>query len=255
MEVAGDDPLRQLKLRLLKSLGAGAGRPADLARLPDAAACLAAARALVLKTDEVDAWGIDDVSAVQACVGARNEAAALALLHAHADAIFGSFCSSGSGGASAAAKREQLAELSGSYCERVGAQAAVAAGEAGEEAAAGETAAAAAGGGLGLQAWAEKRGLATSLQPAVFSGGLRGLAAAGDLAAGSYAVELPAALLITYDTARESDLGRALVRIPGLGDDSIAVIWTMVSHVHLPASRPEASNCCRLTILTRADLA
>jgi hypothetical protein len=47
------------------------------------------------------------------------------------------------------------------------------------------------------------------------AGGLRGCAAAADLEAGCVAMSVPAKLLITYDTAAESDFGKALSRLPG----------------------------------------
>jgi len=237
MHVAQDDPLRPLKLQLLKQLGAGAGRPSDLARLPDAAACLAAARVLCLRSDVVEAWGVnaESAAAVQSSlISPRNEAAALALLHAHADAIFG-----GDGGGSA--RRAQLADLSASYCERAGAPSAAAAGA--SQPAADPAAAA-------LQAWLKARGMRTALAPSIFPSGLRGLAVAphaaasaaaapasqtqpppvkrADLPAGAHVIELPASLLITYKSAKESSLGQALSRIPGLDDESLAVVWAMV---------------------------
>lgn len=47
------------------------------------------------------------------------------------------------------------------------------------------------------------------------SSGLRGCAAAGELEAGSVVMSVPAKLLITYQTAAESDFGKALSRLPG----------------------------------------
>ncbi|KAI8476323.1 MAG: hypothetical protein J3K34DRAFT_516733 [Monoraphidium minutum] len=265
MEVAPDDPLRDLKLRLLSELGAGAGRGADLAGLP-IETCLAAARALVLRTDEAGAWAPSaaDLRAPGAAVSARNEAAALALLHAHAGQVCG-----GGGGEAAAARRRALQELSAGYCARTGAPgaalpppaggegrgilAAAAAGAAADAGAPGRGAALPEGDpAAALAAWAAARGVEASLTPAVFPGGLRGLMAVaaaataedgagtvreaapgggrGDtsLAAGEVALSLPAGLLITYETAAASDFGRALARIPGLDEEAAALIWTMV---------------------------
>lgn len=47
------------------------------------------------------------------------------------------------------------------------------------------------------------------------AGGLRGCAAAADMEAGCVVMSVPAKLLITYDTAAESDFGKALSRLPG----------------------------------------
>ena len=158
MEVAGDDPLRATKLRLSSDLGAGQGRVSDLARLP-LDACLAAARVLVLKSDEWTAWAPAAAAlsdAESGWVGARNEAAALALLHAHADAVCGAD----------GAPRARLAELSAGYCARGRAppppppapRPAAAPTAAAVAAPAPADAAAAA-----LQAWAEVRGMRLSL--------------------------------------------------------------------------------------------
>jgi hypothetical protein len=53
---------------------------------------------------------------------------------------------------------------------------------------------------------------------------LRGCAAAVALEAGSVVMSVPAKLLITYQTAAESDLGKALSRLPGGWAESIALI-------------------------------
>eukprot|EP00798_Chlamydomonas_sp_ICE-L_P010016 gene10016-7903_t len=57
---------------------------------------------------------------------------------------------------------------------------------------------------------------------------LRGLMATEDLDPGDVAISLPSSLLISYKTAKESDLGAVLQRLPGLGEEAIALIWTMV---------------------------
>ena len=229
MEVAADDALRDVKLPLLRELGAGRGRAADLAALPMAPDALAAARVLVMRTYECDAWGAPSAAALRdtrtACLGPRNEAAALALLHAHAAEVCGG---GGENDDNTRQRRAALAELSAGYCERVRAwieDSGVAADEADAVAAATADADPAA---VALLEWARARGLETSLRPATFEGGLRGLAAAEALPAGAVALSLPADLLITYETARRSDFGAALARIPGLGDDALALIWTMV---------------------------
>lgn len=54
--------------------------------------------------------------------------------------------------------------------------------------------------------WAQDNGVQTVLQPAVFSGNIRGLSAAGDLEAGTEGIRVPQALLISEEAARQSDL-------------------------------------------------
>lgn len=54
--------------------------------------------------------------------------------------------------------------------------------------------------------WAVSNGVTTLLQPALFDGGVRGLAATTDLPAGSEAVVVPQAALISHETAKSSDL-------------------------------------------------
>lgn len=76
--------------------------------------------------------------------------------------------------------------------------------------------------------WAVERGTTTQLSPARFSNGLRGLCADQDTAAGSCVLSLPASLLITYNTAKASDFGRAVSGLPGMDDESCSVLWTMV---------------------------
>jgi hypothetical protein len=78
---------------------------------------------------------------------------------------------------------------------------------------------------------------------------LRGCAAAQDIPAGATAVALPSHLLITYETATQSDFGQALSRLPGLDDETLAVVWTMVERWdddsasrHFWAALPDAFN-------------
>lgn len=54
--------------------------------------------------------------------------------------------------------------------------------------------------------WAASNGIKTLLQPALFDGGVRGLAATTDLPAGSKAVIVPQAALISHETAKNSNL-------------------------------------------------
>ncbi|DBA78746.1 TPA: hypothetical protein ACH3X1_008655 [Trebouxia sp. C0004] len=84
--------------------------------------------------------------------------------------------------------------------------------------------------------WAQQSNVQTHLQPGVFSSNARGLAACKDLDPGSMAIRVPDTLLITEDTAKQSDLGPALLQFAQLGGDSIAVIWTMVER-HDPDSQ------------------
>lgn len=96
-----------------------------------------------------------------------------------------------------------------------------------------------------MRSWLASNGGSSQLAPALFtpaepagSGGggsadasrprLRGCAAAAALPAGAAAVSLPAKHLITYATAASSDLGAALARLPGMDEETLAVIWTMV---------------------------
>lgn len=76
--------------------------------------------------------------------------------------------------------------------------------------------------------WVQQSDVQTHLQPGDFSSSVRGLAACEDLNSGSMAIRVPETLLITEETAKESDLGPALMQFTQLGGDSIAVIWTMV---------------------------
>ncbi|KAL0018977.1 hypothetical protein WJX79_002006 [Trebouxia sp. C0005] len=84
--------------------------------------------------------------------------------------------------------------------------------------------------------WVQRSDVQTQLQPGIFSGSIRGLVACNDLDPGSMAIRVPEILLITEDTAKESDLGPALMQFTQLGGDSIAVIWTMVER-HDPDSQ------------------
>lgn len=54
--------------------------------------------------------------------------------------------------------------------------------------------------------WAVRNNVEAAVQPATFGKGIRGLAASIDLLGGSTAASVPASLLITHDTARDSDL-------------------------------------------------
>ena len=67
--------------------------------------------------------------------------------------------------------------------------------------------------------WATENKVNTQTQPATFGNGVRGLAASTDLLPGSIAVTVPAALLITQNTARESDLVmlQMAVRLSSIG--------------------------------------
>lgn len=79
-----------------------------------------------------------------------------------------------------------------------------------------------------LQSWATQQGVRSCVSAATFGGGLRGAVADDDIQAGDCVMSVPASMLINYQTARESDFGKALCQLPDLGDETIAVIWTMV---------------------------
>ena len=103
--------------------------------------------------------------------------------------------------------------------------------------------------------WAVFGDIKTLLQPALFEGGIRGLAATTDLPAGSEAVRVPQAALISHDTARQSDLvGSLLTTVnvalttshtccclgcshtqPGSHNDGSAVTQLMQAPSHKPA--------------------
>ena len=58
--------------------------------------------------------------------------------------------------------------------------------------------------------WSKEKGVQSNTQPAVFHGGIRGLAAASSVPIGETAVSVPEALLISHTTAQQSDLVRVL---------------------------------------------
>ncbi|MEW5300954.1 MAG: hypothetical protein WDW36_003841 [Sanguina aurantia] len=72
-------------------------------------------------------------------------------------------------------------------------------------------------------------GVTSLASPAMFGGrGLRGLAADADLSAGQVAISVPTSHLISFDTAMDSDFGKCLQHIPGLGREMAVLVWTMV---------------------------
>ncbi|EFJ49666.1 hypothetical protein VOLCADRAFT_120737 [Volvox carteri f. nagariensis] len=99
-----------------------------------------------------------------------------------------------------------------------------------------------------LQRWCTQRGVRGAASPALFGRGggqrgggsssgtaaqppppLRGLRADTAVAPGDVVLHVPADLLISYETAKKSDLGKVLSALPlDLSDDSIALIWTCV---------------------------
>ena len=54
--------------------------------------------------------------------------------------------------------------------------------------------------------WAQENSVQTLLHPGVFHNNIRGLSAAEDLEAGAVAVRVPEVLLISQETAKQSDL-------------------------------------------------
>ncbi|GFR47496.1 hypothetical protein Agub_g9225, partial [Astrephomene gubernaculifera] len=107
-----------------------------------------------------------------------------------------------------------------------------------------------------LLRWCVQRGLTGAASPALFGAGahgdssgtacgsgapppsapyssgpppLRGLRADTPVSPGDVVLHVPQDLLISYDTAKQSDLGKVLCALPlGLSDDSIALIWSCV---------------------------
>ncbi|KAG2436622.1 hypothetical protein HYH02_011557 [Chlamydomonas schloesseri] len=97
-----------------------------------------------------------------------------------------------------------------------------------------DAAAAAAGGGGGSSCSSGAAAAAAAPPP------LRGLRADSAVGPGDVVLHVPMELLISYESAKESDLGKVLAALPlGLGDDSIALIWTCVER-HEPEAAAAA---------------
>jgi hypothetical protein len=62
----------------------------------------------------------------------------------------------------------------------------------------------------------------------MFADGLRGLTVTRHTPAGDLVLQLPASCLITTSTAASGDLGKMLARLPGMGEEQVLVVWTMV---------------------------
>lgn len=78
-----------------------------------------------------------------------------------------------------------------------------------------------------LAVWlAEQKGH-TMVAPSKFDG-LRGLAAAEDIAPGCNVITVPRTMILTAETAVQTDFGRALRAIPNLHPDSAFLLWLMV---------------------------
>lgn len=75
--------------------------------------------------------------------------------------------------------------------------------------------------------WADANGIRRSIAPSTFDGGLRGASASEGIKEGQSVVSVPEALLITAETARSSDFGQALQRLP-LDEQSLLLLWIMV---------------------------
>lgn len=75
-------------------------------------------------------------------------------------------------------------------------------------------------------AWAESRGVRGRVLCATFDG-LRGGAAAGDVARGDVFLELPPSAWLTAATARACPVLGPVLEAEGLDDDAAAVLWTM----------------------------
>lgn len=191
------------------------------------ATAVALTRLQQLTAEDVAATAPDDVDVTRA-VSPRNEAATLAHIFSNYEKYVGSSDS----------RRLELLDLCATYCARTGAPQAQEA-----ERATAVLRAPASGAQQQQQvpaelASAEKlysscvaAGMSTKLAPATFgAGSLRGLAAVEDVAAGEVVLRLPTSSFITYATARESSLGVALRRIPGLQlhEETLALLWTMV---------------------------
>eukprot|EP00967_Tisochrysis_lutea_P011625 scaffold13080_cov18-Tisochrysis_lutea.AAC.1 len=99
--------------------------------------------------------------------------------------------------------RQELEVLCNTYCERTGAQRHDADDEAGPSGRAFPDDSKEAD----LHSWCTAQGLEARVFPATFGdGGLRGVQAKSDLRPGDVAVSLPTSCLISYKTARDSDL-------------------------------------------------
>lgn len=185
-------------------------------------ALLAQARRECLSEVEREELLLEDNDDFSRPLNPRNEAAALDRLYAR--------------GGGAGDDKAALDALAVSYVQRTGGPAR--AGETQQQAPEVDADTAA------LAEWALRESASVSiaaLAPALFvdpsntAPARRGLAATRDLQPGDIALQLDAQkLAITYRTARESDLGRALSAL-GLEDESLALLWTMADR-HDPES-------------------
>lgn len=96
--------------------------------------------------------------------------------------------------------------------------------------------------------WADASGISSRIAPAAFEGGLRGAAATADIAQGQCVVSVPEALLITAETAKCSEFGQALLRLP-IDEQSLLLLWLMVERhdaesTHAPFWRALPTSFC-----------
>lgn len=251
MQLSKADELFPIQSLLWCSLGldAAATSPAQLqaAALPT---CVAAARTICLQAAELQQ--LLSPEDIQRPLNPRNEAAALALLLSNAQSVCGASTD----------RQQQLQALLAAYPSNLLA-------DNSQQQQSQETEKPVAPASFPAESpeqllymWALEQGAVSQLTPALFpasaptatsssNGGgcaanssssstsaspvLRGCAAAADLPAGSVVMQVPLQLLITYQTAAESDFGRALSRLPGLDPETLAVLWTMVDR-HEPES-------------------
>ncbi|GAB4816642.1 hypothetical protein N2152v2_003688 [Parachlorella kessleri] len=83
--------------------------------------------------------------------------------------------------------------------------------------------------------WARSQAITAGIRLASF-GGLRGCAAARDLAPGDLMLSIPQDALVYEDTIKETDLGAMLLAIPNITVDNLLIIFTMIDR-HDPESK------------------
>lgn len=233
MQIDKADPLLPLKSSLLVETGIRNPHSIPWIITP-LDTCLSAARALVLSEEEAY-YVRAGTSALAACISPRNEAAALNLLLTHRQQV----CAPKD-----EARLQGLLDLAAGFPQRAGCPEAQL--QPAQQPAAPQPFSADTPEGR-LQAWAAAAGATSAVSAAIFPSGLRGAVADRDIAAGECVMTVPSSLLISYETAKSSDFGKCLARIPGLDDESLAVVWTMVDrwddespHAPFWASLPSA---------------
>ncbi|GAQ82874.1 Putative N-methyltransferase domain and SET domain containing protein [Klebsormidium nitens] len=87
-----------------------------------------------------------------------------------------------------------------------------------------------------LLTWAERNGVVSNVEPAVFPSTGRGAVATADVAVGETVLEVPETMIISPLTAMESDMADAFSRVPDLDEDTAALLWSMRER-HVSSSR------------------